>query len=116
MRSWYRRIAHIAALSLMGWYFLVPPLYNPNRQELAQIRNRWDLPHTVLRTDWPYSDWKILGSYDAASACEAARDRNLEFIRGVFEREKKTRPQTAERLMDGAVDTRCIASDDPKLK
>ena len=49
---------HAAALALVGWYLMMPPV-NPNNMR--------------VNTDAPISDWEIRNSFDSASQCERLR-------------------------------------------
>ena len=51
---------HAAALALVGWYLMAPPLYHDHTADL----------------DAPIGSWMILSSYDNASDCEVGA-RNL---------------------------------------
>jgi len=45
---------HAAALALVGWYLMAPPMY---------------LPTYDVDVDAPLSKWKIVGSFDTADEC-----------------------------------------------
>jgi hypothetical protein len=83
-----------AALALIGWYLMAPPMHNgaPNY-------------------DAPLRSWNMSKAYDSARDCEADREAAKQACAQVPDVEK---PFT------GCADTfdrsRCIASDDPRLK
>jgi hypothetical protein len=89
-----------AALALVGWNLMVPPLryfLNPN------------LP--------PFSQWEIRGSFDTADACTAQKAEEIEIEPGAEEiirdgMDEQLQLQIASQMAAA----RCIASDDPRLK
>src|SRR6266436_692405 len=86
---------HAAALTLIGWYLLVPPL------ESVQLRPGPGKDEDTL--DWktpshppPLSAWSIEGSYDTARECrEAKRDRPGPVGVGICQvhRDRRSAPQ-----------------------
>jgi hypothetical protein len=50
-----------AALALLGWYLMVPPVINNKAATTVD-----------LLTDAPLGHWEILGSFDSADACTDA--------------------------------------------
>jgi hypothetical protein len=53
------RLRHAEALALAGWYLMVPPLvgkYNP-----------------IPAWSKPFSQWKVIGTFDSKNACEVSR-------------------------------------------
>lgn len=86
------KLCHAAALVLVGWYLMMPPL------------NR-NLPDGV-DTDAPLSRWVYLGSFDTASECNEFALRSASEYKAAGDKE-------SEILM--FLD-RCIATDDPRLK
>jgi len=60
-----------AALALVGWYLLAPPVYVPKDSSP-------DLPlksHT--NENAPLAEWTNYGSFDSVSACEKERAKQL---------------------------------------
>jgi len=84
---------HAAAVALMGWYLMVPPL----------------IGNYAIKTDAPFSQWVIVKKFDTASDCEREKAA----------RKAKILPRTGAR---GVVPfcrdcfLECIATDDPRLK
>jgi len=86
---------HAAALALVGWYLLTPPL-DQNR-----------------KFDWsaPYSQWIHFASYDSAEKCE-----NERAILAVSSGEEVGVPKEQQhQVRQKFVNSRCISSDDPGL-
>jgi len=93
---------HAAALALVGWYLLVPPLTSG----------------TVLRNA-PLSQWEQVKSFDTADACE----KNVTFLGSIYDSEavKRAAAETGKaadlavgkKRMDAAI---CISTDDSRLK
>ncbi len=89
-------LRHAAALALVGWYLMVPPM---------------DLATHKLNPDARFSAWHNFGSYDHASACSSDREEQLNFW---F---RKGSLSEGERLtVEGLQYSQCIATDDPRLK
>jgi len=78
---------HSAALVLVGWYLMVPPMYE----------------HQRIDENVPLSEWKVMDSFDTAAECN-------DFLTKV--RTTITDPKIAKRVMFSA----CIEPDDPRLK
>ncbi len=93
------KLRHAAALALVGWYLLVPPL------------SRDDVPQNYL----PLAQWRLIASYDTAAECMAGSDGYLSGVKKGIAR-YKTNLQTAEALIRAAREAQCIATDDPRLK
>jgi hypothetical protein len=86
---------HAAALALVGWYLLTPPLDQDGK------------------VDWsaPYSQWMHLASYDTAEKCE--RERALF---GASTGKEVGVPEGQQRQFHQSfVNARCISSEDPGL-
>src|SRR5208282_2828558 len=85
-----RKLCGAAALALVGWYLLVPP-----------ITRTWWIGAERYDDAAALSRWTIERSFDNAEVCEAAR--------------LTARQQAGDAAirMDHAV---CVASDDPRLK
>ena len=79
---------HAAALALVGWYLMVPPVRN------GEIRNV------------PLPDWGHFDSFDTAKEC---RDAGYDLIERTEKQGDKDRIMSAKAF-------ECIASDDPRLK
>ncbi len=92
-------LRHAAALALVGWYLMVPPL--------------------PLQQDWPLSAWQNHGSYYSAKECASA---NTALTIEAYEDEKAQNCSGSEdkRLRcqydDAKQNANCISTDDPRLK
>lgn len=51
------KLSHAAALALVGWYLMLPPVSSDGR----------------IQKDAPLSDWYIFSSFDTKEACEKER-------------------------------------------
>ena len=111
-------IRHAAALALVGWYLMVPPmeqgaLQNPKQKKLIQGTA-------------PLSKWVILHGYDNAQQCEAVADRGRHEGSGYIYKELNEYGQIdADKSFSGRHNeigalqmssAKCIATDDPRLK
>ena len=88
------KLRHAAALALIGWYLMAPPIYTP--------------AYTVDLA--PISAWDIIGSFNTASDCT-----------DILTKLKKQRPGNPHSKKQKALrrrtdNSRCIATDDPRLK
>jgi hypothetical protein len=104
------KLPHAAALALMGWYLMVPPTVGP-----------------YLRLDLsaPVSRWKIVQSFDTATACEGYLQEMKEgpgALHGEYSVAPKFKMEGLEKMQDMGIPTsaltaaRCIFSDNPRLK
>ncbi len=87
---------HTAALALVGWYLMMPPLKSANRDDPSGPR---DL-HA------PFSQWDQVSAYDSAAKCERDIGKNLAFPKP----DGTTKPANIS-----AIGGRCISTDDPRL-
>ena len=94
---------HAAALALVGWYLMVPP-----------IGNDWETGRGVF-VHWsaPISGWMTVSVYDSATECSKAQA-------GLYEDFMKTHhfaSETEKAIVSQAyANGKCIATDDPRLK
>ncbi len=86
------KLHYAAALALVGWYLMVPPLKSGSSIE-ADLR-------------WPLTQWSSLQSLDTAADCERAKT-NLQL--------KNPRPSSESKVSIFEMAT-CIETDDPRLK
>ena len=84
------KLLHAAALALVGWYLMVPPLE----------QNREHDPSA------PISRWTINGRYDSAAKCAKAQMQNLKYWNHVGN----------EQMVDAFGQSACIPTDDSRLK
>jgi hypothetical protein len=94
-------LRHAAALALMGWYLMMPPI-GADRS---------------INDDASISQWRITNSYDKASECEENRNA---YKRMTADQAKAYHLALKESdtelvLMDMKMGV-CIATDDPRLK
>ena len=89
---------HAAALALVGWYLMVPPMEGDHTNPSA-----------------PFSRWRMTaGSFDAASECRKALDDSTrDAIKAL--KDPHILPFTREASLQ-FLDAACVASDDPRLK
>jgi hypothetical protein len=100
------KLCHAAALALVGWYLMVPPMHacdgcvigKPNFDACLQ---------TCLNQFKERSNWSVRGSYDSAAECSNAKMRmlNLEATVG-----------KDQSIFENILNAECIATDDPRLK
>jgi hypothetical protein len=97
-----RQVCHAAALALVGWYLMVPPVSSPGK----------------LNETAPLSKWSQDSAYDTAANCEQYR-MTMALTSGQFaavfskdERASATAKFNEDRFLDG----HCVATEDPRLK
>jgi len=81
---------HAAALALVGWYLMVPPLFPHSKSPFARDDSL------------PLSRWKLINSFDTAAECKTEEHRLMD-----------SPVKTASAIGAAA---QCIATDDPRLK
>jgi len=95
---------HAAALTLVGWYLMVPP----------------QISDSPLKFDYnaPLSNWKIGSSYDTAKDCENGKWAIFEpFLRTLLKAPpSQGKFDALNRLMTRAGSNECISNDDSRLK
>jgi hypothetical protein len=89
------KLRHAAALALIGWYLMAPPIYTP--------AYRVDLSA-------PISAWDIIGSFNTASDCT---DILIKLKKQRLGNPHSKKQKALHRRTDNS---RCIATDDPRLK
>jgi hypothetical protein len=103
---------HAAALALVGWYLMKPPLYVPwmNRVRWwfgSPAGMGWEYDY-----DAPVSKWTQVGEFEPLSDCHAEQNRIASEAMASL---GKDDPQW--RKVDAANSNLvCIATDDPRLK
>jgi len=94
-----QKIQHVAALTLVGWYLMLPPV----------VRLGGYLRPNV---DAAISEWEDVDSFDSASKCHSAIDglvRSRQTSKFTHESERPLAVWQAQLA-------KCIARDDPRLK
>ncbi len=88
-------LRHAAALALVGWYLMYPPM------------DRKGMPSK----DAPLQEWGLLNSFGTKDACESSLSR-------MKEQAKLPQPENSLVVVPDQVAmlVKCIASDDPRLK
>jgi hypothetical protein len=96
---------HAAALALVGWYLMVPP-----------ITSSWPVTYD---TSAPLSKWKQGGSFDTAKECNEEKEKTAMLLlqsaqnpNGTAENKQKFMQSMSAMLYA----LQCIATDDPRLK
>lgn len=109
------KLCHAAALALVGWYLIIPPLEHfPKgaRDSKGKPIPRWLAGGLKGNGDPDFSEWEIIGSYDAAASCQDEKaDLVLKVPDNVQDREAYS--AMFPFLVNQA---RCLATDDPRLK
>lgn len=85
---------YAAALALVGWYLIAPPLINNDPERLV--------------TNAPIGAWQVIRSYESVAACE--KDRTADFM--FFLNPKRKEPQQTRTRIQMEF---CIATNDPRL-
>jgi hypothetical protein len=102
-----------AALALVGWYLMTPPL---------TPKGVFDSSATLVDGSAPISQWSVSRSFDSAERCEQAREAAENVLKQAVkknpdllgDRDPKRRLETMGIL--AAAIAKCIATDDPRLK
>ena len=106
IRGALMNLSRAAALALLGWYLMVPPIDDING----------------VQYEAPLSKWSISHVFDSAAECESVENKwyaRAEHIfaaldtKGKLSSADKNLPIKSVYEMDGC---RCIASDDSRLK
>jgi hypothetical protein len=92
---------HAAALALLGWYLMLPPIIPDGRGG-----------YTVA-VDAPLSKQFVNGSYDRASDCDDLRSSVV--AKGGRDRERLHRHTLEWALAVQSTQAQCISTDDPRL-
>ena len=64
------RSRHAAALALVGWYLMTPPLRSPQSVHWNEGK-----PQQDTLTPAPLSQWRTVNSFDSASECREAKQK-----------------------------------------
>jgi hypothetical protein len=90
-------LRHAAALALVGWYLMVPPM---------------DVTTHKMNPDAPLHEWNTFDSYDHAAQCRSGRAEILAWWTDHKSSDERARTATLEALKY----SQCIATEDPRLK
>lgn len=91
-----------AALSLVGWYLMVPPWMVPP----------WNEPHA------PLSHWAIYKTFDTAGNCEKEKNAEVSWASAAAKQGNTAivhHTQNGDLEFDGTA-ARCVSTDDPRVK
>jgi hypothetical protein len=101
-------LRHVGAVTLLIWYLIVPPMAHVTRDEKTDI---------VTADSARLNSWLIMGSYDSADECNAARIRKASRAKPVTKGLTKEEIAVAKALLRTEVENMiCIDNDDPRLK
>jgi hypothetical protein len=92
-----------AALALVGWYLMVPPVIKTNSAEYSGYKADFDSP---------LSRWQVNSAFDSASACNSLSAALV--FKG--ERDMKKTHGLDWAIAQSLTQNQCIATDDPRLK
>jgi hypothetical protein len=96
------KLRHAVALTLAGWYLMLPPLFS--RRPL------------IFETRAPLSRWYFASVFATASQCEEGRaERNRRWIKATI---RENHPSSAEilGLKEWQAQEKCVSADDPRLE
>jgi hypothetical protein len=106
------KLRHAAAIALVGWYLLEPPLNHLSRIEIAGKCNR----------DAPLLEWKQAGAFERISDCQAQQKKEPDDIKKIVNAiddassaTKNDKAWEVEEILCASL-ARCIATDDSRLK
>jgi hypothetical protein len=99
---------HAAALALVGWYLMTPPLDTGN------------LPDDHA----PISSWRNEQSFDSAQDCEQGKitvfENRIEGLKKLEKMQTRPAPELFEQVLRWTREvfaaSKCIGTDDPRLK
>ena len=95
-------LRHAAALALVGWYLMLPPL---KLDQSGKYHPEFEVP---------LNQWESLQSYDDAAKCEEDNLRRTIALQSVSHHFPADR--SAAVAAEQAVFGKCIATDDPRPK
>ncbi len=91
---------HAAALALVGWYLIGPPVRQPKGEKI------------YLDDHADYHEWKVLGTFPNYDKCELFREQ----IKQLFEQEIAEGRKKPNAWHTQQIDAECVATDDPRLR
>lgn len=90
------KLRHAAALTLLGWYLMIPPIQ----------------PDGTVDSDAPLARWRIEGNLNSSASCEAMRDS----LRGTTALARGAQEPPVEVELAADHQAVCVATDDPRLE
>jgi hypothetical protein len=100
------RVRHAAALVLVGWYLLAPPVYKPKDSAESPFK-----PFTDLAA--PLSAWTNYGGFDSASDCTSERAQRV--ARAERDAAIPSKTNAAVAIIESWQHMECVSTDDPRL-
>ncbi len=106
------KFRHAAALALVGWYLMAPPVstYNEGNQASVDLRA-------------PIWQWKRLGTFRSAVDCENAREKSQKKAQHDEDYQLWNAAEMDANIGDWAIaafeaarQVKCVLKDDPRLK
>jgi hypothetical protein len=101
-------LRHAAALALLGWYLMMPPV--------SADRDR-----AFVYSQAPIGRWQIRGTFGSTIDCEKAKGKSQKKWRDDEERNAETAARMDANLNDLAIGTfeaarlmKCVSTDDPR--
>ena len=97
---------HAAALAIVGWYLIAPPI----RSSVEPMLERYDeSDYDYLDEHAAYPDWKLISVLHTEAECEHVRDFSKQRV--AEDVLLDTEPELQQ-----LGEEECLASDDPRLK
>jgi hypothetical protein len=103
-------IRHAAALALVGWYLLIPPVFSP----------MGDHPRAFNDLNASLKKWDIWAPFESETSCKREKERiqseaplRLKFAREYPDQDRNGNIVAVAEAWQRA---ECIATDDPRLK
>lgn len=101
------RVLKLAALSLLGWYLMIPPVYQTAPESGV----------FTVSDESPYSEWTQKHTFDTAHECELNRERlSLWAMDQAVKVPNRSDTNLFYVNVLSNVNPRCVASNDPRLK
>jgi hypothetical protein len=108
-------VRHAAALALVGWYLMMPPVSDWKRFQAVEEVSGY-FAHLGPFYPAPFEKWEKLGEFYSQANCESACQsiaRRDGTITGQPMLPNGSRPSAKQYQVSNAT---CIATDDPRLK
>jgi hypothetical protein len=96
------KLRHAAALALMGWLLMVPPVVPPTRE---------------VNKSAPLKEWTVIFEFPNNEGCDSARYKlRKQTLAGQAAQAKGKTPTIDPDAFCALCSAQCVASDDPRLK